>query len=77
MINHIKDSLTEIEKLIPSKAWKTMQTVEIYVNKDYRRNGKLLSGACNHWSAGWLEANGDLIEKEGHVEIFNIGDLLL
>jgi len=53
-----------------------MQTVEIYVNNDYRINGENKQGACVHWSDGWLKNNGDLVEKQGNIEIYDIGDLL-
>jgi len=35
MTKFLKDSLTEIERLVPSDAWNVMKTVEIYVNNEY------------------------------------------
>lgn len=29
-----------------------------------------------HWSAGYLESKGNLVEKEGHIEINNIGEVM-
>lgn len=76
MRNFLTDSLTEIERLVPSDAWNVMKTTEIYVNDKYFYDGKPKTGACVHWSCGWLKANGNLCEKEGHIEIYNIGDIL-
>jgi len=39
-------------------------------------DGKPKSGGCIHWSAGWLTSNGDMAEKESHMEIYNIGDTI-
>lgn len=39
-------------------------------------DGKPHTGACAHWSEGWLRSKGDLPEKEGHMEIYNIGDIM-
>lgn len=72
----IEDSLLEIERLVPSDAWNVMKTTDIYVNDKYYVNGELKGGAWMHWSEGWLEANGLMVEKEGHVEINSIGDIL-
>jgi len=76
MTNFLTESLTEIERLVPSDAWNVMKTTDIYVNDKYVMDGKRKTGACLHWSAGWLTGNGDLAEKEGHMEIYNIGDLI-
>jgi len=76
MVDWMTESLTEIERLVPSEAWNVMKTTEVYVNDKYFLDGKPKTGACNHWSEGWLTANGDMAEKESHIEIYNIGDIL-
>jgi len=76
MVDWMTESLTEIERLVPSKAWDVMKTTEIYVNDHYFLDGKPKTGACNHWSAGWLEWKGDMTEKESHIEIYNLGDVM-
>lgn len=76
MKNFLSESLTEIERLVPSDAWNVMKTAEIYVNDQYFYDGKPASGACVHWAEGWLKANNNLVEKEGHIEIYNIGNLM-
>merc|ERR1712029_1102702 len=76
MVDWMKESFTEIERLLPSKAWDVMKTTEIFVNDKYFMDGKEKSGGCIHWSAGWLTSNGDMAEKESHMEIYNIADTL-
>lgn len=77
MINYLTDNLTEIERLVPSKAWNTMKTIEIYVNDKYSYKGKPAPvPAVSHWSAGWLKANDNIAEKEGSVEIYNMEQLI-
>jgi len=76
MKEYLSNSLTEIERLVPSDAWNIMKTTEIYVNDEYFYDGVKDRGAGVHWSSGWLEANGNIAEKEGHIEINDIGDLL-
>jgi len=53
-----------------------MGTTEVYVNNQFYVDGKLKSGAVANWSKGWLEAKGNLPEKAGHVEIYNMGDVM-
>merc|ERR1711976_693445 len=43
---------------------------EIFVNDKYNYNGKEENNAVAHWHRGWLEANGNLAIKEGHMEIY-------
>ena len=76
MKDFFTDSLTEIERLVPSKAWNVMKTVEIYVNNEYSYDGKPIFGAVTHWSKGCLQSNGNLAEKEGQIEFYNIGNEL-
>jgi hypothetical protein len=66
--------LLEIIKIIPSHVVEILKTVRIYTNKTYFYNGKPVHGACCHWSKEWLRQNGNLPEKESHVEVYNIED---
>lgn len=53
-----------------------MKTVEIYVNNRYfYKTGEEFT-AVAHWDRGWLNQNGNLLEKEGHIEIYNIGKIM-
>lgn len=38
-------------------------------------DGKNKTGAVNHWGSGWLKWKGDMPEKGGHIEIYNMGDI--
>jgi len=67
----MRESLIEIERLVPSKAWDILKTIEIYVNDTYIIRGKDKRAAVSNWG---VPAN-DLPEKEGHVEIYNFDDV--
>jgi len=60
MKKFLTESLTEIEKLVPSEVWNVMKTTEIYVNDTYYYDCKETTGACVHWAKGWLTANENI-----------------
>lgn len=53
-----------------------MKTTEIYVNDEYFYNGKEENNAVAHWHKGWLEPNGNMGIKEGHMEIYNMKNIM-
>ena len=72
----MKNSIDFIHGVVPEHVWDEMKTIDVYVNNEFYWNGEEKGGAVVHWSAGWLENNGNLVEKEGHVEIHNIGSAM-
>jgi len=75
-IKYLDEKLSEIKRLVPSKAWNIMKTTEIYVNDEYFYNGKEENNAVAHWHKGWLEPNGNMGIKEGHMEIYNMKNIM-
>jgi hypothetical protein len=59
---------------MPEEVVKIFKNVRIYANKTYSYEGKQAHGACCHWSKDWLESNGNLPEKESHIEVYNVED---
>jgi len=66
--------LLEIIKIIPPHVVEILKTVRIYTNKTYSYDGKPAHGACFHPSKEWLRQNGNLPEKESHIEVNNTED---
>jgi len=75
-IDFMKNSIDYIHDTVPSHVWEEMKTTDVYINNEFYWKGEEKGGAVLHWSAGWLESYGNLVEKEGHVEIHNIGRLM-
>lgn len=75
-IKYLDEKLGEVKRLVPSKAWNVMKTTEIFVNDEYFYDGKEASNAVAHWHTGWLEANGNMGIKEGHMEIYNMKNIM-
>ena len=73
LLELLTDDLQEVTSLVPSDILSCMQTTTIYINKTFRYHDhdKNILGACCHNSAEWLEENGNLTEKESHVEIYD------
>lgn len=75
-INWMRESLEYIENTVPSDAWDVMKTIEVYVNNQFYIHGENKAGAVANWSEEWNLSIGNLPEKAGHVEIFNMGDVM-
>jgi len=69
----LRGDLQEVATLVPPDILSCMKTTSIYINKTFRYpdHEQNILGACVHQSAGWLEENGNLTEKESHVEIYD------
>ncbi len=70
----IQGDLAEIARVLPEHAVALLRKKAfVWFNlSNVDGKGKPIHGACCHWSAGWLRNNGQMPEKEGHVEIHNI-----
>ena len=70
---HLTQDLKEISSLLPADILSCIRTTRIYINKTFRYpdQSENILGACLHQSAEWLKENGNLVEKEGHVEIYD------
>ena len=75
-VNFIRTALVEMDRILPANVMKVMRTTRIYVNDHYFLKGKVNEGACLHPSAQWLRMVGDMTEKEGQIEIYNIGGMM-
>jgi hypothetical protein len=69
--DYLNAALLHISSILPDHVLKVLHTVKIYINKEYYYNNEKANGCCVHRSSGWLIQNGNLAEKEGHVEIYD------
>ena len=63
---------------MPADKWNTMKTADIYVNSEYKyaSDSEKKRGMAVHWSKDWLTSNGNLAEKESHIEIYSVDDYI-
>jgi hypothetical protein len=69
--NYLNAALQHINTILPEHVLKVLHTVKIYINKEYYYNKEKANGCCVHRSSIWLTQNGNIGEKEGHVEIYD------
>ncbi|MCB1096556.1 MAG: metallophosphoesterase [Verrucomicrobiae bacterium] len=67
VLAELKRHLTEIERVIPEKALKSLRAIPIWIELDHPKH----PCACYHPDADWLEENEMNPKKQGAVEIAN------
>ncbi len=66
----LQSKLANVRRVVPSKVLPKLQQVSIWLSRD------VAPGAAYHPSAGWLEANGRVVEMAEGIEIMNVDDFL-
>lgn len=66
----LQSKLANVRRVVPSKVLLKLQQVTIWLSRE------VAPGAAYHPSAGWLEANGRVVEMAESIEIMNVDDFL-
>jgi hypothetical protein len=66
----LQSKLANVRRALPGKVIPKLQQVTIWLSRD------VAPGAAYHPSAGWLEANGRVVEMAEGIEIMNVDDFL-